>query len=641
MKKKRLLNSFSFIDDQYVKEAEPKMKNSTSSLRKTIGRVACFAILVALSLYLFIPFSTKGPDLSAYANSEYYPIIERISANRNKPSPYKNNFEYITAEVGDFFDSFGGMMKEDADFGAAGDNMVGSADGSTGNGSYEEMTDNQVNGVIEADLQKRTDKYIFRLGLEGLKVYSIDGDETKRVADFILPSFADEYSTKNYEREMYLSEDGNTVTIISPYTNDSYNSNVGIISLDVSDLNDIKVNKTISIDGRYNSSRMVDGRLLLISDFHVYYGDIDYAVPETFVPTITDGDVKECIKFEDIIYPDSLNSAMYSVVALMEEDSLELIKANALLDYYHDIYVSENNVYVTKEYVKTKNIGEKGAYVSVNTSEIAILGYSGETLDYKGAVTVEGYVKDQYSMDEYEGHIRVVTSTNNTVNAKTEEDVNKAKELIGEKRLSANLTVFNLQTLEKVGEVKHFAPEGEEAASVRFDDDSAYVCTAVVVTLTDPVYFFDLSDYSNITYTDTGVIDGFSTSLIELGEGFLLGIGRENWSGVKLEVYEEVGDKVVSVDKLIIDGSYSENYKSYYIDRSTNIFGLGVEYIYDEATGRSYSAYVLLCFNDYEIVEIARIKMNFDSAERIRAFVKDGYLYITDDKQIVVESINN
>lgn len=644
MKNKRLLQSLNFIDEKYIKEAEPKMTTSSNFNGKNILKAACFILVIALSLYLFIPFSTKGPDLTAYSGSEYFPIIEKISALRYQPSPYKNNFQYVTAEIGDFF---GSLSKADDNVMAP--DMAPPTNGEPtpdSNGKYEESTDNQVSGVIEADLMKRTDKYIFRLGLTALKVYSIDGENTKKVAEFNIPGFDNEKSDRYYEREMYLSEDAKTITVISPYYNESYDMRVRIISIDISDLQNIQINKTISIDGNYISSRMVDGKLLFISEFYAKNGEIDYNNPETYVPTVTDGDVTSCIKFEDIIYPEKLGSTRYSVVALIEEESLELLGANALLDFYNDIYVSENNVYVTKEYVAKEDIGDDGAYKSVDMSDIAILGYSGDALEKKGVITVEGHINDQYSMDEYEGYFRVVTSTEvQTVAArKFGKDIEAVTDggiaVTNSRELSASLYVFNLEGLEKVAEVVNFAPSGESVSSARFDKESAYVCTAIVQTMTDPVFFFDLSDYSNITYTDTGVIDGFSSSLIQLGDGFLLGIGRENWSGGKIEVYEERENGVVSVDKYVFEGVYASTYKAYYVNREDNMFGFAVGDYYDKMTGRSYDAYILLYFNGYELVEVENVSFSLNGyPTRVRAFVKDGYLYITDDKQIKVEDI--
>ena len=637
MKKKRLLEAFSFIDEKYVKEAEPQMKVSSASPMKKLGRVACFVLIVALSLYLFIPFSNKGPNLTAYEGSDYFPIIERISAYRYQPSPYKNNFRYLAAEVGDFFDSFNMMDKAPTEpgLGGAGGDMENSADGS--NGKYEEVTDNQVNGVIEADLIKRTDKYIFRLGLTELKVYSIDKENSVEVAKFEFPGYADEKSERQYERQMYLSEDGNTVTVIAPYYDENYDSRVRITSIDVSDVENISIKKTISIDGYYNSSRMVDGKLLFISEYKVRNGDIDYTKPETFVPSISEDGETTAIKFENIIYPNEIGSTRYSVVALIEEDTLELMKAYALLDFYNDIYVSENNVYVTKEYNKKEDIGEDGAFKSTMLTDVVVLGYKGETLEKKGILTTEGIVLDQYSMDEYEGHFRVVTSTTEQVVAASKND-NVKNSIIR----SASLTVFSLETLEKVGEVRNFAPNGESVQSVRFDGTEAYVCTAIVQTFTDPVFFFDLSDYSNITYTDTGVIDGFSSSLIQLGDGFLLGIGRENWEYNKVEIYEETDGQVVSVDAYKFNGQYSSNYKGYLVDRENDLFGFAISDIYEEYDDRYTfkDVYVLLYFNGYELVEVANVELyNTNYPDRIRAFIADGYLYITDDSTLKVVNV--
>ena len=645
MKEKRLLSAFSYIDDKYVKEAEPKMTTSSISPFKTFAKVACIILVMALGLYLFIPFSTKGPDLTVYQGSEYFPIIERISAYRHQPSPYKNNFQYLAAEIGDFFGSFGNLV---------GGSMAPTEDGApemngSANGKYEETTDNQVSGVIEADLMKRTDKYIFRLGLTKLSVYDINKDETECIAKFNIPGFADERSDRYYEREMYLSKDGNTVTVISPYYDNNYDMRLRVISIDVSDLTDIKITKTISIDGNYNSSRMVDGKLLLITEYYAKGGEIDYNVPETYVPSITEDGESSIIKFEDIIYPDEIGSMRYSVVALIDEGSLELVKAYALLDFYQDVYVSENNVYVTKEYNARDDIGEDGAFKSTMMTDIAVLGYIDDTLENKGVLTAEGIVKDQYSMDEFEDHLRVVTSTTEQIVAaqrfgKEIETIDENGGVVSSRiTRSASLTVFSLETFGKVGEVKSFAPNGESVESARFDGKVAYVCTAIVQTFTDPVFFFDLSDYSNITYTDTGVIDGFSSSLIELGDGFLLGIGREGWEYNKVEVYEERDGQVVSVDVYKYNGAHSESYKGYLVDRENDLFGFAISQMYDYDGDRYhfYDVYVLLHFNGYELVEVAKVELNGmnNYPDRVRAFIADGYLYITDDYEIRVVNI--
>jgi uncharacterized secreted protein with C-terminal beta-propeller domain len=200
---------------------------------------------------------------------------------------------------------------------------------------------------------------------------------------------------------------------------------------------------------------------------------------------------------------------------------------------------------------------------------------------------------------------------------------------------NVSLYIYDLKDNSLAYSLEDFAIEGEEATAVRFDGDMVYVCTAVVINFTDPVYFIDLSDYENIDSADTGIIEGYSDHLINLGEGFLLGIGRENWQYSKVEIYEQQGDAVVSVDEFKFEGGYSLNYKAYLVNRENNLFGFGVEYFAEEGSdGDSYKrfAYVLLHFNGYELSATV-IDMNEHSTfpEDMRAAYLDGYVYITTD----------
>ena len=630
MKDKRLLQSLSFIDDKYVKEAEPKMTNSTSGFRKFLTSVACIALVAILGVYLFIPLKSTVADLSIYADSEYAPLIAAIDGYVYKPKQHKNNFSRIVSAISNF--GFGAKLEDAAP-------TSPSPAPETSNG-YVETTDNQVVGVIEADIVKRTETHAFRLNGKTLKVYSIAKESSAEIAAVTLPQFSDEYSS-NSQTEMYLSMDGCTLTVISKYYDKDYASKVGITRVDVSNPSAPTVRNQVSVDGEYNTSRMVDGKLILISEYSLKQKSIDYANPETFVPSITEDGMTRCIEFSNIIYPEKLNNLRYSVVALIDEGTLDVLDANALLCYSSSIYVSNENVYATRGYSFAGSFdGSDYEHYFRTMTDITVLKYSDGTLENKGTLTVEGSLKDQYSMDEYNGYFRVVTSTNDgTYSNKMPDGVDK-EPYLSTKRRSATLTAFNLETLEKVAEVRDFAPEGEEAMSVRFDGNTAYVCTAEVITMSDPVYFFDLSDYSNVTYTDTGVIAGFSTSLIQLGDGYLLGIGVDGKNNVKIEVYEERDGQVISVDTYVIFGEYSTEYKSYFIDREKNLFGIPV-LIYEGTTGyySPRTAYLLFCFNGNELVLIEDVEMYQGRSVNIgnvRAFMDEGYLYITDDFGIKV-----
>ena len=630
------------IDEKYIRETEGK------SMRSPIIKAAvCLALVIALGLYMFLPFAPVTSDITAYAGSEYFPLIEEIEDYRLgilQPK-YKNNFDILASLLGSFRFGFGAMAP-DMDENMGGDNMAPApGDQGEGNGSYVESTDNQVEGVIESDLMKMTDKYIFRIGQRAnagnathlLRVYSIEKEESKLISEFVIPAFADEFYRYNSHYEMYLSLDGNTVTLLRNYTeNKTDMSKVGVISLDVSDVNNIKTKAMVSIDGSLNTSRMADGKLLLVSEYFFNQNNVDYSDPTTFVPTIDRGEGAEPILFEDIIFPDTVGNTRYSVVALLDAENLTLLGANALLNFTNEVYVSRDNVYITREYIAENEGIYKDKGVVRNMTDIAVLNYSGDSLENRGIITVNGYAEDQYSFDEKDGYLRLVTSTN-----WTEDKYSNPASI--ESRQNVSLWIFDLSDNSLAYSLRNFAIPGEEATAVRFDGDTVYVCTAVVVTFTDPVYFIDLSDYSEITSADTGIIEGYSDHLINLGEGFLLGIGRENWQYNKVEIYEQQGDKVVSAGVFRFDGEYSTDYKSYLVNREHNLFGFGTGYIYliDEQTGKEEykgSGYMLLQWNGYELVPHF-VEMPLTSAT-VRAAYIDGYLYITTPTELVVEKIN-
>jgi uncharacterized secreted protein with C-terminal beta-propeller domain len=262
----------------------------------------------------------------------------------------------------------------------------------------------------------------------------------------------------------------------------------------------------------------------------------------------------------------------------------------------------------------------------------------------KGSVTVRGYVKDQWSMDEYEGILRVFTTTNATVvydrdygNGTASSDMLQS----ASGKSNASLYCVDLSSFEIVASVIDFAPPREEIQSVRFDKEIAYVCTSI--EMSDPVFFFDLSDLDHITYKDTGTIDGFSTSLINLGNGYLLGIGRgDRWSSFKVEVYEETANGVRSVCAYELeDAEYSTEYKSYYVDRKNQLIGIGaIDNRYYDTDKYSDQArrYILLHFDGYELAELVNVPLRGDLAN-MRGVYIDGYMYMFGRDDFKVEKV--
>ena len=327
MKNERLLSDMSLLDEKYVDEASPKGKRKKKINWIKFGALAaCICIMVtAVNLFLFTPFKTKVPDVSEYENSEYFPIIEKINALSAVKPKYKNNFDKIIssfAAVGGVFDNnvdmdINGSFDKVEDMYAPGSPSPDDGiNGDTGSGKYEETTDNQVEGVIEGDLIKRSDKYIYYLVSDFLRIYSIEGEDSKLISETELSpiKFINSYGKEEetniniYNCEMYLSQDCKTINVIGMHWDKYTNVNkTVIVSFDVSDVNNkAKLKNYVSVEGNYKTSRVIDGKLLVVTT--KAYGNIDYSKPETFVPSISydNGTRSELIPMEYIACPDKI-----------------------------------------------------------------------------------------------------------------------------------------------------------------------------------------------------------------------------------------------------------------------------------------------------------------------------------------------
>ena len=170
MKKKNWYRSLSLADDKYIDEAHPdhlwKPKRNRVFV-SLIAACACVA-LIACNLWLFIPFHTSPSDVSRYAGSEYYALIQNLNVLTFEPPKYKNNAEKLWTGVLNII-SLGMNNATNAPTGSA----PGGTDGGS-SGNYKEITDNQVEGIIEADRVKRSDTHIYYLDGTTLRIYAIN-----------------------------------------------------------------------------------------------------------------------------------------------------------------------------------------------------------------------------------------------------------------------------------------------------------------------------------------------------------------------------------------------------------------------------------------------------------------------------------
>ena len=675
MKNRRMLDLIGSVDQSYIDEADPTKakKPKASKFKWTTILSAAACILLILNIAIFVPILAGGNETNPPSSSSDLNHIQGSGdliqngtsssvdhiQNPDNNDEEDNKDEYtpdiqflknpsLLGALDSYFSNSNNNSndlsdKVEEELENAGESF--SPDNQSGSLASPDINDNQVQGISEADVAKRSDKHLFYLRGTTLYIYTISGKSSK--TECILPlggyyDKADELAKKlNFDQfeidtdttswEMYLSSDYKTLNII---VQTNFAPGVtGIITLDVSNAPTVEFKDFKMFAGEYITSRVVNGEILLFTKYYVQK-NYDKENPMAYIPFYTVDD--ECRYTDDIYFPNELSASTYITVTRLDQKRLRVLESVSYLSYSDEIYVSSENIFLIREIPVTGTFRENDWLLEEDRdyrifepidSEIAIIGYKTPLFQNRGTVIIKGYVHNQYSLDEYEGILRVATTSY------VEKD--------GEYDSSASLWCIDISEVKVVASVENFAPINEVVRSVRFDGTEGYVCTSLQkLVFSDPVFFFDLSDLENITYTDTGVIDGYSSSLINIGGGYLIGIGYgKTASTLKIEVYKEENGQVVSVCvEEFTSTRFSTDYKSYYVDRENHLIGLAIS-SYSKDTGSYEDSYLLLHFDGVYFDKVMALGVSHYSEGSVRSFYEKNYLYIVTDQEFMVYEV--
>ena len=130
--------------------------------------------------------------------------------------------------------------------------------------------------------------------------------------------------------------------------------------------------------------------------------------------------------------------------------------------------------------------------------------------EYVASGSIDGTLLNQFSMDEHDGYLRIVTTTGSPWSEQN--------------RSESQLVVMEEQgdSLIQVGQVGGLG-KGESLYSVRLLDDIGF---AVTFRQIDPFYVIDLNDPLNPEVVGELKIPGFSTYLHPIDDNIVLGIGQ-------------------------------------------------------------------------------------------------------------------
>jgi len=424
-------------------------------------------------------------------------------------------------------------------------------------------TNIQVAGVDEADIVKTDGEYIYFVsGNKTIIVRAYPPEQAQIVSQIelegaIIGIFVNGNRLVVFEQETtyYLYYDDMPVVkeFYAPYISPK----MFIKVYDVSDRENPQLQRELSSDGQYVSSRLIGDYAYVVTNEPVYEEEGEVNLPEILV-----GGNETEIPATDIYYSDVADYYyMYTTIIAIntQNDGQEPAYETILMGASSNLYVSLNNIYLTFPVWGTDILGRE-VWESPKTS-IHRIHIEGAEIEYVASGEVPGMVLNQFSMDEYDGYFRVATTTQGETTGN-------------------NVYILDMN-LNIVGLLENLAP-GEMIYAARFMGDRGYLVTFKQV---DPLFVIDLSDPSNPRELGYLKVTGYSGYLHPYDETHLIGIGKETtdagefawYQGVKISLFDVTDvNNPLEISKLEIgdrgtDSPVLWDHKAFLFDKSRNL----------------------------------------------------------------------
>lgn len=519
------------LDSDNIKNAIEESHNkrikftNSKAFKTAVSLVACIAI-VAVSLNLAFTQSNQKPPVTNNSAQSENAVFNTFSSAK---------------EIKEYFKS---IEKNNKSYNFFKDTIKGAETAKDTASLTYSKTNVQVENVDEADIIKNDGEYIYIASSNSenkISIYKPDGKKVKLMSQ-IEYNNVDDDENEAFISDIYIY---NNSLIAQSY---SYDENSWeYTNIDIYSLADIKKPKKIysfSQQGSYVSSRITNGKLLIVSNRYIS-SDLCKS-DEDYLPKTKINSTEKSLSPKDICIVNDSNSESFLIVSEIDLLSKENTAASkAIAGAGTNIYCNENNLYIANSIWDDQNQARRLKDISLtlkfNTEIYKIDITSG--IKFTAKATVSGAVNNQFSMDEYAGNFRIAT----TATDKKSNDINK-------------LYVFD-SDLKKLGEVEGFA-KGESIQAVRFSGNTAYIIT---YENTDPLFVIDLSNSQKPEIKGSVKISGFSTNLIPISSNQLLGIGYADdntapyTDGIKFALFDVSNpEKPTVLDSKVIHNATSE-----------------------------------------------------------------------------------
>lgn len=586
-----------------------------------------------------------------------------IPATATTPDSYESLYDLLknvgSSSAGDY--SADNMMAEEG----AGDTAVPTESEGTGRNTPQATAESdysntnvQVSGIDEADIVKTDGSHIFMIDGNEVVIVKAEGENTREIARITLDAQTLQKENPDflyYPNELFIN--GNTLVVLYQYSPDYstydyaysdsayyYSDTTEVACFDITSPDSPQLITTFGQDGYYSTSRLYDNVLYVVSNYYVYADGFDRDDPITYIPEVSTGDAKKLIEPADILIAPNCNSTTYSVITSIDLSSHSRVDRYSVLGASDTLYMSYENLYLANRAYKSEELDsyQDGSFtvteeVFGTSTSLTKLSLSSGTIEFVADTTVNGYLLNQFSLDEYNGNLRLVVTVDESHMSTIR---NKDGDVVGSDNgdsISTNSLFILDPNLQVVGSIEGLA-EDERVYSVRFDGEVGYFVT---FRQTDPLFAVDLSDPANPQIKDALKIPGFSTYMHVYGTDRLFGLGMAadddgRTEGLKMSMFDTTDPYNLSeIGVLELDGSYSEalyNHKAIFIDPEKSLIGFATN---DEYVVYSYS-------DESGFYLVSKIENAFDSSYygQFRGLYIDDYFYLCTGNNIKVYTLD-
>ena len=401
--------------------------------------------------------------------------------------------------------------------------------------SKEYSTTNiQVENVDEADITKTDGDYIYSISENQVIITNVKNPEQPKI------------ETKIASRDDAYPEDlilynNNLAVISAKYNSSRYDSDDTVVEIyNIENKENAKLEKSYKLLESYYTSRCIGNKLYVIASGNLRKED------DKIITYYQENYSKKEIKLSDIKYLKDIKDKKQTLISMVNLDDISKdVNVSSYLIDISNAYVSQKNLYLLNDrYNYSNDNSEQKEMIKEMFGLKGILGlidlnlgnsdYSGKatdiykfnfkedgTIEYDCKNNIEGETINQYSLDEYQGNLRIATYNN------------KGSQVI----------VFDdkLKVLGKTG----YLAKGEKMYSTRFIGSKAYIVTYKTI---DPLFVIDLSNPNNPKVLGELKIPGYSTYLHPYDETHIIGIGMET----EEKINRNSNGKVVSTSARII-----------------------------------------------------------------------------------------